>query len=287
VLDPDGIVLAGDDHGVGATIASNGAGASRLVWSTPQATSFERSFAADGTLGPAQPLADAALFEPPVVAGNGQDYLVVLSTQGATDFTLNLSARLLGANGTLGAPFVVQRESDFAGATVVATGLDYLVGASRNNVGEVIPVSRTGKVGRPIPLPGSANSITAANSGRNTLVSWAGDTNFAPTARLFDNGGFRGRTLQLAPAGAGFSTALAWDGRAYWAVWVGDGTIRLPFIRQISVAGVLGAPSQLLTEECEGPALASNGRGQLLLACYKFSDHFRVVRVSTRLIQTP
>ena len=287
VLDPDGIVLSGDDHGVVATMASNAAGASQLVWSTPQATSFERSLAADGTLGPIQPLSNAQLFEPPVVAGNGRGYLVVLSTQGATDFTLNLSARLLGANGTLGAPFVVQNDSDFAAASVVATGLDYLVGATRNNTGQVIPISRAGRVGRPIPLAMSSPSITAANSGRNTLVSWIGDTNNAPVARLFDNGGFRGRTLQLAPAGAGFATALAWDGRMYWAVWTGDGTTRLPFIRRISAAGVLGPPSQLLDDECEGPALASNDQRQLLLACFKFSDHFRVVRVSTRLITTP
>jgi hypothetical protein len=211
----------------------------------------------------------------------------VLSTQGATDFTLNLSARLLGADGTLGAPFVVQSESDYAGATVVATGLDYLVGATRNNAGQVIPISRTGAVGQPISLAMSSPSITAANSGRNTLVSWIGDTNFAPVARLWDNGGFRGRTLQLAPAGAGFATALAWDGRAYWAVWAGDGATHLPFIRQVSVAGVPGLPSRVVDDECEGPALASNGRRQLLLACFKFTDHFRVVRVSTRLIQTP
>jgi len=195
---------------------------------------------------------------------------------------------LLGENGTLGTPFVVQSESDFSGASVVATGLDYLVGTTRNNgAGEVIPVSRTGRVGRPIPLAVSSTSITAANSGRNTLVGWIGDTNFAPMARLFDNGAFRGRTLQLAPAGAGFSTALAWDGRSYWAVWDSDSTTHRPFIRQVSAAGALGPASQLLDDECQGPALASNGQRQLLLACYKFSDHFRVVRVSTRLIQTP
>jgi hypothetical protein len=287
VLDPDGIVLSGDDHGVSASIASNGAGASSVVWSSPQGGSFERPLAADGTVGAIQPLFGAPLIEPPVVAGNGRSYLALASTQGATVFTLDLLAQFVRPDGTLGTPFAVQSEVDSPGGSVVATGLDYLVGALQNNAGEVIPISRFGRIGSPIPLATSSSSISAANNGRNTLVSWMGTTNFAPTARLFDNGAFRGRTLQLAPSGAGFPTALAWDGRTYWAVWDGDFINHLPFIRQVSASGVLGPSSQLLAEECQGPALASNGRRQLLLACFQFSDHFRVVRVSTRLIQTP
>jgi hypothetical protein len=287
VLDPDGVLLTGDTRGVGATVASNGAGRSFIAWDLAQGQSFVRSVGADMTLGTIQALSAAPLFEPPAVAGNGSDYAVLMATQGATDFTLDLSLRLLRANGTLGPTVLVQDEADFSGASLVATGQDYLVGGFRGNAGEVIPVSRAGRVGRPIPLAMSSSQISAANSDRNTLVSWVGAQDFAPEARLFDNGAFRGRTLRLAPAGVGFSAALAFDGRAYWAVWIGDSTTRRPMIRQISVAGVLGPASQLVDDECEGPTLASNGRRQLLLACFKFSDHFRVVRASTRLIQTP
>jgi hypothetical protein len=291
VRDPNGIVLSGNDIGVGASIASNGGGSSAIVWDVSQGTSsgtsFERSLAADGTVGPSQPLSDVPLFEPPVIAGNGRRYLAVMSTQGSTDFTLDLSARFLRRDGTLGPTFVVQNEIDSGGASVVATGLDYLVGTMQNFAGELIPISRTGRVGTPIPFSTSSTSITAANNGNNTLVGWIGATNFAPTARLFNNGAFRGRELQLGPTGAGFPTALAWDGRTYWAVWDSDQTTHIPFIRRVGAGGALGPATQLLDEECEGPALASNGQRQLLLACYKFSDHFRVVRVTTRIITTP
>jgi hypothetical protein len=288
VRDPDGIVLTGSDIGVGASIASNGGGSSAIVWETTNGlTSFERSLAANGTVGASQPLSDAQLFEPPVIAGNGRRYLVVMSTQGATDFTLDLSARFLRRDGTLGPTFVVQNEADFSGASVVATGLDFLVGTTQNNAGELIPISRTGVVGTPIPFATSSTSITAANDGNNTLVGWIGATNFAPTARLFNNGAFRGRELQLATSGAGFPTALAWDGRTYWAVWDSDQTTHIPFIRRVGAGGALGPATQLFADECQGPALASNGQRQLLLACYKFSDHFRQVRVTTRIITTP
>jgi hypothetical protein len=288
VRDPDGIVLSGSDIGVSATIASNGGGSSAIVWDASQGTtSFERSLAADGTVGPSQPLSDVPLFEPPVIAGNGRRYLVVMSTQGATDFTLDLSARFLRRDGTLGPTFVVQNEADFSGASVVATGLDYLVGTTQNNAGELIPISRTGQVGTPIPFSTSSTSITAANNGNNTLVGWIGDTNNAPMARIFNNGAFRGRALQLGPTGAGFPPALAWDGRTYWVVWDSDQTTHIPFIRRVGAGGALGPATQLFADECQGPALASNGQRQLLLACYKFSDHFRQVRVTTRLITTP
>lgn len=105
-----------------------------------------------------------------MVAGNGRGYLVVLATQGATDFTLDLSARLLRADGTLGSPFAVLSEADFAAG------------------------------GAPV----------------------------------------RQRRVPRADAAAGP------HGRGF-----------------------------------------PDGRRQLLLACFEFSDHFRVVQVSTRPIQTP
>jgi hypothetical protein len=57
-------------------------------------------------------------------------------------------------------------------------------------------------------------------------------------------------------------------------------------MRSVEVDGTLGPTSQLADEFCESPQLASNGAQQLLLTCFRFSDHFRVSRVTTRLIDT-
>ena len=128
--------------------------------------------------------------------------------------------------------------------------------------------------------------LSAASSGRNALVAWTGQGSFEASAQLYNNGAFRRRTLQIAPVTAGYSTALAWDGVTYWAVWVVDNDAGRPFIRSISDAGVLGPVSQLFDVQCLGPSLASNGQRQLLLTCYKYSSRFRIVRVTTRLIDT-
>jgi hypothetical protein len=57
-------------------------------------------------------------------------------------------------------------------------------------------------------------------------------------------------------------------------------------IRSVNLGGRLGTPSMLVDDECSGPRIASNGRGQLLLACYKFSDHYRVAETTVRLVDT-
>ena len=169
---------------------------------------------------------------------------------------------------------------------VAVDGGDYLVSAFRNNEGSAIPVSRGGDVGDRIPLPLSSSVLSSAGNGRNALVAWVGQGGFEASAQLYNNGAFRRRTLQIAPVTAGYVTALAWDGTTYWAVWVVDNDGGRPFIRSISDTGVLGPVSQLVDDQCLGPSLASNGQQQLLLTCFKFSDHFRIVRVTTRLIDT-
>jgi hypothetical protein len=57
-------------------------------------------------------------------------------------------------------------------------------------------------------------------------------------------------------------------------------------IRSVETDGTLGAVLQLVDEGCEAPELASNGEQQLLLACFQFRDHYRVSRITTRLLDT-
>jgi hypothetical protein len=74
-----------------------------------------------------------------------------------------------------------------------------------------------------------------------------------------------------------------------WAVSVTDAqgsTFSQPFIRSISAGGALGPVSAVFDGPCEGPALASNEQRQLLLSCYAFTNQYRVVTVSTRLVDT-
>ena len=287
VLDPDGILLSDDLRDVFGHIASNGDGRSVVTMVDPAGQSFERMLGADGTLTPLQIPSTQALGEGPAVASNGQNYLMVFGPQTPDSGPTDILGRIVRANGNLGPQFRIQRNTDLAGVGVVAVdGGDYLVSAFRNNQGFAIPVSRGGDVGDRIPLPLSSSVLSAASSGRNALVAWTGQGSFEVSAQLYNNGAFRRRTLQIAPVTAGYVTALAWDGVTYWAVWVVDNDAGRPFIRSISDTGVLGPVSQLLDDQCLGPSLASNGQRQLLLTCYKFSSRFRIVRVTTRLIDT-
>jgi hypothetical protein len=287
VLDPDGIVLSGDLGGVFGDIASNGDGSSVVTLVNTTGQSFERALAADGTLGPLQTPTTQALASGPAVASNGQNTLMVFAPL-APDFgPTDLLGRVVRPNGNLGPQFRIQRRIDSSGVSVVAVdGGDYLVGAFRNNQGEAIPVSRGGDVGARIPLPFSSPRLTSASGGRNALVAWTGQGSFEAQAQLYNNGAFRRSVLEIAPVTAGYATALAWDGVTYWAVWVVDNDAGRPFIRSVSPTGVLGPVSQLIDDQCLGPSLASNGQQQLLLTCFKFSSRFRIVRVTTRLIDT-
>ena len=146
-------------------------------------------------------------------------------------------------------------------------------------------VSRTGNVGTPIDFPGSTTAIASATGDTNSLVTWAGPQSEI-FARLYDRGAFRGRTIQVAAEAIGSIPTVAWDGRRYWVVWMGDLDTRRPMVRHVNADGTLGRTFVVVDDECNGPSLASNGDGQLLLGCYKFTNQFREVRITTRLIDT-
>jgi hypothetical protein len=283
VLDADGIALSEDVPAAGQ-IASNGDGPTLISLAEPSGAASFRFMGSGGRLRPSSPLGDGVT-GPALVAGNGVNFLSVM-THMHPDFSFDLSGRVIRANGTLGASFAIEPETNGSGG-LVAAGSGYLI-ASWSNGGTLFPVGAAGRLGTPISLPLASTSMTSATDGADTLVAWTpgfGDEPFAAEARFFANGRFHGPTLELAPTTSGSPAALAWDGRKYWAVWVVGDSPR-PFIRSISSNGRLGPVSQLLDEECRGPALASNSRRQLVLACYAFTNQFRVVSVTTHLIDT-
>lgn len=283
VLDPDGIALSGDTPASGQ-IASNADGPTLVTLVEPTGEAQFRFLGSGGRLREPSPL-DEGVTGPALIAGNGASFLAVM-TRMHPDFSFDISGRVIRANGSLGPSFAIEPETNGSGG-LVAAGNGYLV-ASWSNGGTLFPVGAAGRVRAPIALSLASTSISSATDGADTLVAWVpgfGDEPFAANARFFADGAFHGRTLELAPTTSGSPAALAWDGRKYWAVWsVGDSP--RPFIRSITSNGRLGPVSQLLDEECRGPVLASNGRRQLLLACYAYTNQFRIVSVRTHLIDT-
>jgi hypothetical protein len=284
VLDPDGIALSDDVPAIGQ-IASNGDGPTLVTLVEPSGAAQFRFMGAGGRLRPSNPLGEGVTGGPAAVAGNGTNFLSVM-THMHPDFSFDVSGRVVRADGTVGPSFAIEPETNGT-ADLVAAGNGYLV-ASWSNGGTLFPVGAAGRVGTPISLPLASTSLSSATDGTDTLVAWIpgiSDQPFAAEARFFASGRFHGPTLEIAPTTDASLASLAWDGRKYWAVWsLGDGS--RPFIRSISRGGRLGPVSQLLDEECRGPVLASNGRRQLLLSCYAFTNQFRVVNVSTHLIDT-
>jgi hypothetical protein len=283
VLDPDGILLS-DGVPAGARIASNGDGPTLVTLAQPNGSAQFRFLGAGGRLRASQALPEGATAGMDL-ASNGSDYLAVM-TNAHPDFSYDITGRVIRANGTLGAAFPIDPLTNGSGGVVAAVN-GYLV-ASWTNGGTLFSIGAAGRVRSQIALPIATTALTSATDGADTLVSWIpslGEQASAAVARFFTNGAFHGSTLELAPATSGYPAALAWDGRKYWAVWVVGDSPR-PFIRSIGSNGRLGPVSPLFDDECQGPVLASNGRRQLLLSCFAFTNRFRVVSVSTHLIDT-
>jgi hypothetical protein len=242
----------------------------------------------NGRLGPKNALGEGVVGSV-VAAGNGHSYLAVM-TRSHPDWNYDLTGRVIRGNGSLGPVFSIDPLTNGSGG-VAAAGNGFLV-SSPTDGGTLFPVAGTGNVGSPILLSLASTTLNSATNGRTTLVAWIpgfGDLPFAVNAQFVVDGALQDPVLQIAPTTAGDGTALAWDGRSYWSVW----TVRdeqsdhsRAFMRAISTTGVLGPVSQVTDEECQEPSLASNGHQQLLLACHAFTNRYREVTVSTRLIDT-
>ena len=284
VLDPAGIPVSGTFSALSQSVASNGAGRSLVAWKTSTDRGLVRAVAANGAVGPVRALAPAGFSVSSPIVGNGTDYFVLLQRMNADGQHIDLFGTRLGANGNPGPIFLVQRLVDFSSLSVVAAGTDYVVTFGKSG-DKLVTISNAGRVSPAAASPIPSTFLAAASSGRNTLVTWVGPSG-EELAQFFARGAFRGATLTIAPSSDGFPPAIAFDGTRYWLVWAADRDTELPLIRSVDINGTLGATSSVADEGCEDPSLASNGRAQLLLTCFHFSDNFRAVRISTRLIDT-
>jgi hypothetical protein len=244
-----------------------------------------RSLAANGTLGPVRPLAPGTLASSPVVASDGSNFLATFARVNAAGTRTDLIGTFVAQNGNPGPLFPIRRGIDSAGSSS-AVGTDYLVLFSQGGASQIVTVSSGGSVSAPRPAPATPfPSLLTASSNRNSIVTWVTSSGEVQ-ASLFARGALRGPTLSITPTSDGFPPTVGFDGARYWIVWASDFDNERPMIRSVEVNGTLGGTSQLVDEPCEAPALASNGGQQLLLTCFRFSNHFRVSRITTRLIDT-
>ncbi|HWA75199.1 MAG TPA: hypothetical protein VG937_22835 [Polyangiaceae bacterium] len=284
VRDPAGIAVTpvgAYDH----ALASNGARRSIVAWPTTTGGGLLRSLAANGTLGPVRAIASGALASHPMIASDGAGFLATFARANASGTRTDLFGTFVALNGNPGALFPIRRGIDSAGSLTTVND-DYLVLFSQGGISQMVTVSSDGSVSAPTPAPETPfASVSAASSDRNALVTWVTSTGEVQ-ARRFARGALRGAVLSITPSSDGFPPAIAFDGARYWVVWAADFENERPMIRSVEINGTLGAPVQLVDEGCESPQLASNGAQQLLLTCFRFSDHYRVSRITTRLIDT-
>jgi hypothetical protein len=280
-LDPDGLVLSGAETAFSLDTASNGEGSGMVVWANTAGEAWQRSLASDGTLSEPTPLASANQSTSPAIATNGDGYLVVSSESAST--TASVTGRLLAASGAIGAPFVIEPEAQIDFADVLPAGEDYLVRYRKGGTW-LVPVSRTGTVGTPLQLSTGLVQVSSATNGEHTLVVWTGVTDTQVRGRIYAARGWEGNAFSIAMTSAGYAAAVAWDGSTYWVVWENDPELHPLWVRSVSASGALGAAELLVADDCNAPALASDGDGQMLLSYYRYSESSRVRRVVSRLL---
>jgi hypothetical protein len=284
VRDPDGIALTPQGAYVNS-LASNGDRRSIVVWPTPTGIGQVRSLAANGALGLVRSLTARAISSNPEVASDGSTFLATFARANANGTRTDLFGTFINNNGNPGPLFPIQRGIDSAGSLTTASGT-YLALFSVGGVSQMATVTADGEVSPPVPAPANPFlTLRAASSDQNALVTWVTSSGEVQ-ASLFANGALQGSALSITPTSDGFPPAITFDGARFWVAWATDYDTERPMIRSVEVDGTLGSSSQVANEMCEAPELASNGAQQMLLTCFRFSDHFRVSRITTRLIDT-
>lgn len=283
VLDTAGIAVSPPDApAFSFSIASPRDGSSLFIWSGTDDVPHQRSLAADATLGAVGPFVTQNGAGAPALASDGRGYLSAFDAGGSSD-TGSVHGHLLGLDGSSGAEFRIDASTLNTGPFVLATGTGYLVVYARSGM-HLVTVSDTGALGDVLDLTSTVAGVNGASSDTSSLLAWS--DNYATAgplqARFVKAGAFSGNTFELTPDSLGYAPALAWDGTRYWAVWESS-THELDG-RSIGEDGSLGSVSSLVPAEVYAPALASDGKGQLLLSYAKLAGERRSYRIASRLI---
>jgi hypothetical protein len=235
---------------------------------------YARTVGADGTPGTQRELTDRQVSSAPVLAANGSEYLSVYTALEAGN-VYTVYGRALGPDGALAAEFpIIEALSQPPGLALAAHGDGYLLSLHEQTGLRLVTVSGSHDVGAPLVFAETRGFSAISSNGEQALIAWIDDS-AAVAARLYEDGAL-GEPIALAPTSSGFLPAVAWDGESFVVAWDEDETGVLK-ARAVSNDGAASATRTLVDEECLGPALASNGDGQLLVTCVRYAE-FAVTR---------
>jgi hypothetical protein len=274
-LDPDGIVLT-NPGAFSLSQAARDDGTWLAAWtSTTEQTVHTRSIAADGTPGTLHELTDRQLSTAPVLAGNGDGYLSVYTAY-ADGNIYTVYGREVAADGTPGTEFPILGDlAQPPGLALAAHGDGYLLSLQEQTAIRLLTVGADNAVGTPLPLADGRGFSAISSNGEQALIALIDDSG-AVSARLYEDGALQGGVIALAETSSGFLPAVAWDGESFVVAWDEDETGELK-ARTLTPDGTPSPTRTLVDAECLGPALASNGAGQLLVTCIRYAE-FAVTR---------
>lgn len=285
VLDPDGIlVTAPNAYARSVALASAGKQSSLFAYANSGEAPLLRSFLTNGTLGTAKPFGTAQ--DMPGIVSNGTTYLATYMTGSTANGAV--FARLLDANGTVGAEIRLDSSTVNTGPSAVPIKDGYLVAYAKSGT-NVITVSDTGTVGTSMPLQAGYTAIAGDYSGNETLVAWGNDADKQIHGRFFKNNAWSGDAFivnESTTANNDYPSVI-WDGTSYYVVWeIADADNRNHQLlgRSVGTSGTLGPVQTLVSDDTSGPVLASNGQGQMLLTYIKWIANSNSRRIYSRML---
>ncbi|MCL2449544.1 MAG: hypothetical protein FWD17_11400, partial [Polyangiaceae bacterium] len=281
VLDPAGIAVSADAFSEG--LASTGRQSAIEDWNTTTSGASFRLVGANGQLGPVTSITPSSETTPGLgISGN--EYLIVFTPSSTANA---LSGELVNQNGIPGPSFPIVSgldETHIIAGTVISGGQDFLVSYPSAGGTAIIPVSRAGEVGASVQLSSAPEFVQGATDGSRALVVWAYPSDPTVRAQFFARGAPQGDPLIISTTSSGFTASAVWDGVSFWVFWESPDASPLPMARPVRVDGSLGTAALVVNDVCESPSVASNGRGQILLACFQQSEGGRTLRITTRLL---
>lgn len=200
---------------------------------------------------------------------------------GSDSATRSVSGRILDANGNGGTEFPIDSTTLNTGTSIVPVKGGYLVTYSKSGT-RMLTVSDSGALGTSSVFDPGNLYVDGASSETETLIVWSNGTDYRVHGRFFKDATSVGKEFTIAEGSLGYTPAITWDGSNYLVVWEIENHNLLG--RTVSSLGELGSAHTLVADDCAGPVLASDGKGQVLLSYAKYGEQSQSRRVYSRLI---
>jgi hypothetical protein len=267
VLDEAPSMVTGpDDRGSWFSVASGRQGSSLIGWLGSESRDiYARGLDSSGALGTTVAAGVSASYGGNSLASSATGYLSVYSGAGAGEFWLR---SFDDAGAPLGEAVELVVPEGTNGVTLFAGHESHLVvlDADETRVAALVD----GALGQPLVLGVNASSVEAVVGDGKTVLVWA-DIDGARWGRFWTAEAWEGDAFQLSSDGRWGQTV--WNGSEFAAVWQ-DSEYYAHFTT-FDLQGNVAAPEPLFAdEECNGPGLASNGAGQYLLSCIRYTPDY-------------